>query len=72
MHCSEYVVQNGILKNSKLFAQKYGGTDGQSIEWCKRHKRTYSKTLSYEKHNKKCNQCFNIEGIIGIGFDGLL
>ena len=58
----------GILKNSKLFAQKYGGTDGQSIEWCKRHKRTYSKTLSYEKHNKKCNQCFNIHGLIAKGF----
>ena len=49
-----------ILMNAKLFALKYPTKEGESDQWCKDN---FKKNATYE-YGLKCNQCFNLLGII--------
>lgn len=61
-----------ILNNAKLFAQENDVPGiGKSESFCKNGLRDSTLSKDFTNYSKQCNQCFNMDGILGKGFDEL-
>ena len=66
-----------ILNDPYLFPQRsaipLGKYDkGESVNFCKNGRKDLVLKKDFEKYNKLCNQCFNIDGIRGKGYKELV
>ena len=61
-----------ILNNANLFAQENDVPGiGKSSSFCKNGIKDNELSKDFSNYSKQCNQCFNMDGILGKGFDEL-